>query len=236
VADAALADQQHVRADQRDEQDRQEHDVPHQHLAEVHQVEECADPDRVERVLAVGGDPLGVEVLLGQVTGEARHDRGQEGDHAGHPGHGPAAAPGGHPELAPQVDDQQRHEQLDAPQVQAVEEVPDRVGVPPVGAAQRESTPAAEHHREGGKGRDAEYVYPGAHVGRLAVGQQLLRRERADRPAARPRRPHPFVTRLRVVARGRIRFGHLLRRQAGAAASGEGQQQRGAEDDDHDRD
>ena len=33
-----------------------------------------------------------------------------------------------------QVDDHERHEQLHAPQVQAVEEVSDRVGVPPVGS------------------------------------------------------------------------------------------------------
>jgi hypothetical protein len=171
VADAAHADQQHVRADDRDEDDREHHDVPHQHLAEVHQVEERPDADFVERVLAVGGDPLRVEVLLGQVAGEALHHRGQEGDHAGDPGQGPAAAPGRHPELVPQVDDQQRHEQLDAPQVQAVEEVPDRVGVPPVGTADRDGESADDNYGEGGQGRDAEHVHPGGDVGRLAVGQ-----------------------------------------------------------------
>ena len=99
------------------------------------------DADRVEGVLAVGGDPLGVEVLLRQVAGEALDHRGHERHHAGDPGHRAAPAPGGHPELAPQVDDQERHEQLDAPQVQAVEEVANRVVVPPVRAAQGDGEP-----------------------------------------------------------------------------------------------
>ena len=205
--------------------------MPQQHLAEVHQVEERADAGRVERVLAVGGDPLGVEVLLGQVAGEALHDRGQEGDHAGDPGQAPAAAPGGHPELAPQVDDQQRHEQLDAPQVQAVEEVTDRVGVPPVGAAERDGEAAHDGHAERGQRGDAEHVHPGGHVGRLAVRQQLVRRQRGQRAAAGPRRPHPLVTRRDARVRRRVRDGGVL-----AAGPGERQQQRDAEDDDHHRD
>jgi hypothetical protein len=123
-------------------------DVPHQHLAEVHHVEERANAHRVERVLAVGGDPLRVEILLGHIAGEALHDRGEEGDHSGDPGHRAATAPGRHPELPPQVDHQQRHEQLDAPQVRAVEEVAQRVVMPPIRAAERQ--------REAGHNRDAE--------------------------------------------------------------------------------
>ena len=160
VADPVHPHQQDVRADDRDQHDRDEHDVPHQHLAEVHHVEERADPDRVERVLAAGGDPLGVEVLLRHIAGEALHHRGDERDHAGDPGPGPAAAPGRHPELAPQVDDQQRHEQLDAPQVQAVEEMPDRVVMPPVRAAQRQGEPARDRHPERGQRAHAEHVDP----------------------------------------------------------------------------
>ena len=41
-----------------------------------------------------------VEILLRQVTGEGRDNRGQERDHAGNPGHRPAAPPRRHPELA----------------------------------------------------------------------------------------------------------------------------------------
>jgi hypothetical protein len=48
--------------------------VPQEHLAEVHEVEECPDADGVEGVLAAGRDPLGVEVLLGEIAGEALDD------------------------------------------------------------------------------------------------------------------------------------------------------------------
>jgi hypothetical protein len=88
-----------VGADDGDEDDRDEHHVPEEHLAEIHQVEERAQPGGVYGVLAVGGDPLRVEVLLGEVPGEALDDRGEKGDHAADPGERPAAPPGGHPEL-----------------------------------------------------------------------------------------------------------------------------------------
>ena len=193
MAHAAHPDQQHVRADEGDQDDGEKDDVPHQHLAEVHQVEERPDADRVEGVLAVGGDPLGVEVLLRQVAGERLDDRGHERHHAGDPGHRAPPPPGGHPELAPQVDDQERHEQLDAPQVQAVEEVANRVVVPPVRPAQGDGEPAGDHHTQRGQRGHAEDVYPGPHVGGLAVRQQLARRQDPQRPVAHPGRPHVVV-------------------------------------------
>jgi hypothetical protein len=109
------------------------HDVPHQHLAEVHDVEKRADADGIEGVLAARRDPLGVEVLLGHVAGEALDDRADEGHYASGPGQGPPSPPGGHPELAPQVDDHEGHEGFDAPEVEAIEEAPDGVRMPPVG-------------------------------------------------------------------------------------------------------
>ncbi len=216
VGHAAHADQQHVRADDGDQDDRDEHDVPHQLLAEVQHVEERADPDRVERVLAAGGDPLRVEVLLRQVAGEALHDRGQERDHAGDPGQRAAAAPGRHPELGPQVDDQQRHEQLHAPQVQAVAEVPDRVVVPPVGAAHGQREPGRDRHAERGQRCHPEHVRPRRHVAGLAVGQQLARREQRQRSAPDPRGPHRRVlisTRL-LSMRGARRLAAAVQRFA----------------------
>ena len=235
-----------MRADQRDQDDRDQHHVPQQHLAEVHQVEERADPGRVERVLAVGRDPLRVEVLLRQVPGEALHDRGDERDHAGDPGERAAAAPGRHPELAPQVDDQERHEQLDAPQVNAVEEVADRVGVPPVGAAERDRESADDRHAERRERGHAEHVHPGRDVRRLAVRQQLLRRQYAERPAACPGRPHPGVGLIAALpprpqdpARQRTPPGRRARAAGGhgaVAPAGERRQQRDAEDGDHDGD
>jgi hypothetical protein len=65
VRDAVNSDEQDVRPDDGDEHDRDEHDVPHQHLAEIHHVEERVHADGVECVFAAGGDPLRVEVLLG---------------------------------------------------------------------------------------------------------------------------------------------------------------------------
>ena len=40
----------------------------------------------VDAVLGLGADPLGVEVLLGQVAGEGGPDRNDEGDDPGDPG------------------------------------------------------------------------------------------------------------------------------------------------------
>src|SRR5665213_1174388 len=56
--DAVPADQQDVRHDQDPDAQGQQHDVPHQHLAEVEHVEVRADPDRVQAVLRLSGDPL----------------------------------------------------------------------------------------------------------------------------------------------------------------------------------
>jgi hypothetical protein len=120
--------------------------VPHQHLAEVHEVEETAHAYGIEGVLAAGRNPLGVEVLLGQVAGEALDNRGHERDHSGDPGDGSATPPRRHPEFAPQVDDHEGHERFDAPEMEAVEEMPDSVRVPPVGASQGQSEPRDGHH------------------------------------------------------------------------------------------
>ncbi len=83
--------EQHVACDQDPDEERQEHDVPEQHLAEVEDVEERADARGVEPVLRLPADPLRVEVLLGQVPREGGSDRDEERDRAGDPGHAPVA-------------------------------------------------------------------------------------------------------------------------------------------------
>jgi hypothetical protein len=198
VRHAPDPDEQHVGTDDRDEHDGDEHDVPEEHLAEVHEVEEGPDARCVEGVLAVGRDPLGVEVLLGEVAGEALDDRRDEGDDAGHPGGGAAPSPCRHPELAPEVDDHEGHEELDAPQVHAVEEVPDGVGVPPVDPAEGDGEAGADGDGERGDGRDAEDVDPRCDVGRLTVGEKLSRRKEPERGVAHTSRPHT----ARVVVDG----------------------------------
>src|ERR1700722_3201225 len=101
--------------------------MPEQHLAEVHEVEECTNPDGVERIFSRCRNPLGVEILLREVTGETFDYRRHKRDDTGYPGEGPPPTPCGHPEFAPQVNDYEGHEQLDAPQMHAVEKMPDRI-------------------------------------------------------------------------------------------------------------
>jgi hypothetical protein len=115
-----------------------------------------------------------------------------------------------HPELPPQVDHHEGHEQLDAPQVDAVEEMAGRVVVPPVRAAQRQREPGHDRQRKSGQGGHAEHVDPRLHVRRLPVGQQLARRQKPQCPAPDTRRPHIGV---RVAGR---RLGHQLVRAGGA--------------------
>ena len=171
--------------------------MPHEHLTEVHEVEERSHPRSIEGILAVCGDPLRIEVLLGEIPGEALDDRHTERDYAGHPGEHPLATPGGHPELAPQMDDHERHEQLDAPQVQAVEEVPDRVVVPPVGAAEGKRETRHHDDRQRGERGYAEHVDPRGHVGRLAVWKKLCRGQHTKSKTSHAGRPHPGCRGLR---------------------------------------
>ena len=135
-------------------------------------VEEGADTGRVDAVLGLGADPLGVEVLLGHVAGEGGTDRDEEGDHAGDPGEPALAPPGRHEELAPQVDDHEEEEDLDAPQVEAVDEEPRRTSVPPVGPTMAR-THSGEDDHQGGERQDAEDIDPGRHIGGLTIGQEL---------------------------------------------------------------
>ena len=150
------------------------------HLTEVGEVEEGADANRVHRVLGLRGDPLRVEVLLGDVARQRAGHRDQEGDRAGDPHAAAAPAPGRHPVLAPQVDDHREEEQLHAPHVNAVEEVPDAGLVPPGRALQREDHARGDDHDQRGDAGHPEYVDPGGHVGGLAVGQKSLGWQRLD--------------------------------------------------------
>ena len=204
--------------------------MPQQHLPEVHHPEERADADRVERVLAVGRDPLRVEVLLRQVAGERLDDRGEERHHAGDPRPGPTAAPGGHEELAPQVDDHERHEQLNRPQVHAVEEVTGDGGVPPVRPAQRDQHSGADRDDERGKRSHPEHVHPTGDVGRLGLRQQPAGRQPTQPDPTQATSPRPCRRFVDGLARPRLLLRGLDRRPA---ASLERQQQRGDEHNQH---
>src|SRR6476620_6624334 len=118
--------------------DGQQHHGPEQHLPRVQDVEESADADRVDAILGFTADPLGVEVGLRQVAGEGSTDGGDEGDDTGDPRQRAPAAPGSHPELAPEMDDHHGHEDLDAPEVEGVDEAAEVGRVPPGHATHRE--------------------------------------------------------------------------------------------------
>src|SRR5690349_13485895 len=60
--DAVSTDEHDVPDREDADEERQQRDVPHQHLAGVEDVEHGADADRVQSVLGLGADPLGVEV------------------------------------------------------------------------------------------------------------------------------------------------------------------------------
>ena len=62
--DTAPANEQHVACDQDPDEERRSSDMPEQHLTEVENVEEGAEPRGVEAVLRLTADPLRVEVLL----------------------------------------------------------------------------------------------------------------------------------------------------------------------------
>ena len=75
------------------------------------------------------------------------------------------------------MDHHEEEEGLDAPQVQGVHEMPRGGHVPPARShdgedAAGDDDPGQTDHRQ-----DSEHVDPGGHVGRLAVGEQTVRRE-----------------------------------------------------------
>jgi hypothetical protein len=196
--------EQDVRRHQADHGDRQQQHVVAVHLAEVQNVEEGADAGRVEPVLRLRRDPLRVEVLLRDVAGQGAGDRDHERDRPDHPDAGPPAAPGRHEELAPQVDDHEEEEQLDCPQVDAVDEVPDAGVVPPRRTLQAEHHAGADDDHERGDRQRAEHVDPRGHVGGLAVRQQAIRRHRAHAGFAQAHGPGALAGRAHDRLRRRL--------------------------------
>ena len=196
-----------MRGHERDDDHRQQQHVVGVHLAEVQDVEERSDAGRVQPVLRLRRDPLGVEVLLGDVAGERGDDPDQERDDAGHPRPAAPAAPGGHEELTPEVDDHKEEEQLHRPEVDAVDEVSDAGVVPPGRSLQAEDHARGDDDHQRRDRQHTEQVDPRRHVDRLAVGQQLLRRHRAHAGFPQAHRPVPAAAhdslRRRLPGKGR---------------------------------
>ena len=163
--------------------------MPQQHLAQVEDIPERPDPGAVDPVLGLGGDPLRVEVGLHHIAGKGGADRHQEGHHPGHPGQHASAPPRRHPELAPQVNDHEEEEQLHAPQVQAVEEMPHRGGVPPVDPAHSQDRTRKDDEYQRGQRQHPEHINPRRHIGRLLVGKSPVGRQGRQQPVPDPTRP-----------------------------------------------
>src|SRR4249920_144063 len=193
--DSVLPDQQHVPDDQGRHGNREQDHVPRVHLAEIDDVEEGTDTDGVEAVLALAGDPLRVEVLLGEVPGEGGADRDQEDDRPRYPGPASTAAPGTHEELAPQVHDHGEEEHFDRPEVDAVEELPDAGVVPPGRALQSKDHARADHHDQRRDRRNTEYIDPRGDICGLPVGKELFGRQRPDGARADALSPHALLLR-----------------------------------------
>ena len=144
--DAVAPHEEHVSTDEQHDRQRQQKYVVAVHLAEIREVEERAYADRVHRVLRLCGDPLRVEVLLRDVAGQRARYGDEEDNRAGDPHAAAASAPCGHPVLAPEVNDHHKEEQLHAPEVDAVEEMPDAGVVPPGGTLQGEDRAGGDDH------------------------------------------------------------------------------------------
>src|ERR1700687_6443744 len=106
------------------------------HLPEVEDVEAGAETGSIEPALGADRDPLRREGLLREVAREGRRNRNRKDDHPDHPGHGPTAPPAGHEVLTPEVQHHEDEEDLDAPEVQAIEESAGPRDVPPIGACE----------------------------------------------------------------------------------------------------
>ena len=96
----------------------------------------------------------------------------------------------GHPELSPQVDHHERHEQLDAPKVEAVEEMSYRVGLPPVGTSERYGEARDDCHPERRECCNSEGVDPGRDVGGLAVRYQAFGWQQSEQALPNSVGPH----------------------------------------------
>src|SRR5438128_12247370 len=163
-----------VQEDQRDDCDRQQHHVQAVHLAEVEDVEEPTDAGSVDGVLGIHRDPLGIEVLLGEVAGEGGEDADGERDDADHPGGRPAFTPARHEVLAPEVQHHEDEEHLNAPEVEAVEKAADTRKVPPLGPERRQYHSTKHHPDQRRDGDDPEDVDPGADIERLPVRKEVF--------------------------------------------------------------
>src|SRR5260370_15785149 len=140
--------------------DGQQHDVQPVHLTEVQDVEERSDAGGVHRVFGVDGDELRVEVLLCEVAGERGENADREDDYADHPGGGPTVAPTGHEVLPPQVQDHEDEEQLNGPEVEAVDEPAEARVMPPLWPHERERDSAYDHPAPRRNRDDSEDIKP----------------------------------------------------------------------------
>jgi hypothetical protein len=120
---------------------------------------------------------LVVEVLLRDEAGEGRDEAESEDHHTDHPRLRPSVSPARHEVLAPQVQHHEDEEDLDGPEVQAVDESPYARLVPPHRPEEGQQHSTRDHPDQPGDRDDAEDVDPGADKYGLAVWQQVRQRQ-----------------------------------------------------------
>src|SRR5579872_6884517 len=144
--------------DKRTNHQRQDEDVIAVHLTEVQDVEKGSNANRVECVFPLHRDPLRIEVLLRDVTGERSKNRCQEGYDAYYPGESTTIPPRALEEGGPEMHDHEEEEGLHRPVMRTVQEVADRGKVPPLRAKRCQDDAGYDQENEAGKSRDTEEI------------------------------------------------------------------------------
>src|ERR1700737_689356 len=130
----------------------QDHDVKAIHLPEVQQVEEGTDPNRVERILSLGGDPLRAKVRHRQVASKGGANSCQKGHHSRYPGQSTSMTPGPLEKCDPQVQRHRKEEQLCAPKMEAVHKMTETIVMPPLRPIGSQQNPGKNQEDKAGKG------------------------------------------------------------------------------------
>ena len=192
--DAAPAHKQHVERGEGDDHDREECDVPHEHLAEVKTLKNAPPPVALMPSLACVPIHCASKFVcdrypVNAVTIEARNVATPK-IHviALRPRH---AAMKNFPHRWTTI---AKKNSSTRPQVARVHEAADRRDVPPLRTLDREEAAGRDHDAKRRGRHDAEDVDPRCDVRRLAVWHQAFGRQRGDEAATKPRGPHRRVT------------------------------------------
>src|SRR6266480_4902955 len=139
------------------------------HLAEVEDVEEGPDTGAIHSVLGIERDELRVEVLLREIASEGGQDAHGENHDSDDPRRSTPITPARHEVLAPQMKNHEYEENLNRPEVEAVEEAANAGHMPPLRPHEAKDDAAEDHPDQGRDCDHAKDVNPGADKIRLPV-------------------------------------------------------------------